>query len=427
MDDLRVTPGDRNIYYARLIADQQVSYVIKFADRLAVERLVDAMKQVAGALPILATVIDAEARGLRRRRVPGWQPALSIVERSADADREVLAFVSRPCDPLSEPPVKMLLVRAADADTLCVKADHVLTDAVGLGHLLALLALAYSDPGAPLAHNRNRGFGQILRRVPVPALVRAALRPTFPTPGPPPLAPAQGRSTPFIEGIALEPWEFGAMRRRAAKVGATVNDAVLTSIFRTVFAENPAARLAGDYPVMAPVDLRRYLPADRRRVVGNLASAVFPALSPVAGEAFEDMLVRAKARMDGIKRDHPGLGAFVLMNLAGLCGDAMLRRRYERVGAHGSRFICCTNIGAIPEACAAFAGAAVRALYVIGPRQAPPGALIAVSSFASTLHLVVQGEGDPETRASVRRFLDAIATELGSQSVRATMVDAASD
>ena len=71
-----VTAGDINIYDARPIADQQVTYVVECADSLDIDRVRRSLTVLYEALPILSTVISVDGFHFQRVQVRNYQPAL---------------------------------------------------------------------------------------------------------------------------------------------------------------------------------------------------------------------------------------------------------------------------------------------------------------------------------------------------------------
>jgi NRPS condensation-like uncharacterized protein len=303
--------------------------------------------------------------------------------------------------------VKLLLVRKHGEDTLCFKVDHTLSDAGGLRHLVSFFAEAYTCGSIGRAVNPNRGFGQVLRQFSPLTLLRAFQKSGLPVPGPGLLHGSFDGVDTFIEHVYLEPHQFEQMRLDAKRAHATVNDMLLAALYQVVFQYLPGDT-SMPYPVMVPVDMRRYLPEEQRRIIGNLSSAVYPSLAVLPNEAFQDTLHRVRVCMQAFKQEQPGLGAMLLMALGSVRGGQLLRQRYQRAAARGSRFINYTNFGVMEDEHVAFDRVAVKQVFGVGPIQYAPGFLVAISTYRNTLHFVVQGKGSREFQIAVRQFLDAI-------------------
>jgi NRPS condensation-like uncharacterized protein len=410
-DTFPVTAGDINIFHARLIADQQVTFVLEFSERLDLDRLNAALAALHAALPILSSTLHVKGSHFQRLRQPDYRPAVAVEAEPADRMQAMVHFIGLPCDPEREPPLKLLLLRNQDEDTLCLKIDHVLSDAAGLRHLLVLLAEAYTTAKIASATNPDRGFGQVFRRFSPLALLRAARRANLPAPGPALVPGSLAAEQTFIEHRWLEPGRFAQLREAAKQSEATVNDVLLAGLYQAVLTQLPPGETAA-YPVMVPVDMRRYLPEAQRGVVANLSSAVYPSLAAVPGEAPVETLKRVKANMDEFKSDQPGLGPMLLMAMGAQWGGQMIRERYQKAARRGSRFINYTNFGILDATRLAFGLAVARQVYGVGPLQYPPGIIIAVSTYQNTLHWVVQGKGTEPFQRFAREFLQAILDHL---------------
>ncbi len=407
-----ITAGDLNIYHARLIADQQVTYILEFKDRLDLERLQAGLNTVHSTLPLLSCVVKKRGSKFQWVMLADYQPSFSVAEIPGNPQEKMLNFISAPCDPESQPPLKVLVIRTQDGDRLCLKIDHVLSDASGLKFLLYLFAEAYSQGKITQPINPNRGFWQILRTFSVPTLVKAGRKADVPRPGPALIAGQFDTQPIFIEHACLDPQLFEKIYQFGKGFGATINDMLLAAVYRAAF-----ERLQADenlaYPVMIPIDMRRYLAEEKRGVLGNLSSAVYPRLSKTPDEDFKETLQRVKSVMGAFKGDTPGLGATILMTVGAMRGGRMLRDRYQMAASRGSRFINLTNFGVIEEARCNFGDLQPVQAYGVGPNQYAPGILIAVSTYRNVLHLVVQGNDPQKFQPFVRAFLDSILSSLG--------------
>jgi hypothetical protein len=120
-----VTPGDINIYHARSIADQQITYVLEFSSILDLDRLNRAFAVLVRAFPILSYVIRVEAFRFQREPILGYCPEASLADEVESVSDTIARFTGTACDPEYEPPLKLLLIRRSGRDTLCLKTDHV--------------------------------------------------------------------------------------------------------------------------------------------------------------------------------------------------------------------------------------------------------------------------------------------------------------
>ena len=83
-----VCTGDINIYHARLIADQQVTYVVECAGSLDSDRARRSLAVLYEALPILSTVISVDGFHFRRVRLRDGQPAFRVESECETVEQE---------------------------------------------------------------------------------------------------------------------------------------------------------------------------------------------------------------------------------------------------------------------------------------------------------------------------------------------------
>jgi NRPS condensation-like uncharacterized protein len=113
-----VAAGDINIFHARAIADQQITFVLEFSESLDIDKLTTALTVLEDVLLILSTVIQVQGSRFQRVRIPGYRLVLSIVSEPANRMQAMVRFIGASCDPEREPPAKLLLLRDHGQDTL---------------------------------------------------------------------------------------------------------------------------------------------------------------------------------------------------------------------------------------------------------------------------------------------------------------------
>lgn len=101
---LPVTAGDINIYHARLIADQQITYVVEFSESLDLDRLSTALAVLHQSVPILSFTIQIKSSHFKRTRIPRYQPVVTVVNEPTDRQQEIVHFTGTPCNPEMEAP-----------------------------------------------------------------------------------------------------------------------------------------------------------------------------------------------------------------------------------------------------------------------------------------------------------------------------------
>jgi NRPS condensation-like uncharacterized protein len=216
---------------------------------------------------------------------------------------------------------------------------------------------------------------------------------------------------PFILTRRLPGARTAVIRDYGRAHGATINDMVLTALYRSLFRLldlRPGAELA--IPVM--VDMRRYLAnGDEFTVLTNLSSTAITRLKRQSEEAFAGTLSRVKTEMDAKKGGDIGLNAFVKLNLLyRLCGDRLANRKL-RTGLKNP-LICMTNIGVLDAARLSFGDLRPTDAYLCGSIKYKPYFQLAMSSYQDELTLSVNLYGSASDRARILSFLEDIDAEL---------------
>lgn len=408
---LSVTAGDVNAFYTRAIADQQITYVIELNGYLDIERIEKSVATLLKRLPILQSVI--RVNGLHFKRIVPYSSEhnVCIVNMPDNPQESILKFVSKPCNPETELPLKLLLLRSNNNDTLCVKIDHVVSDAGGLKHLLYLLSDIYTNGNISLPINYNRGMMQVYRKFSIMKLIHKGLKANMPSPGVALIEGPYANNDFFIEHVTLEPDMFERLHSKAKDFDTTINNLILTAVYRTVF-DYPAVNAGIGYPIMVPVDMRRYLKYNKRGLVANYSSSLFPILEKVENENFMDTLRRVNDCMIQFKNDLPGLGMAAKTSVGAHFACKQMKELYDAASSHESGFINLTNFGIIDDQLLLFDKISVKDVYGIGPFQNAPALIIAVSTYKDTLNFAVQGSDRQKVQAFVKEFLKKTITEL---------------
>ncbi len=214
----------------------------------------------------------------------------------------------------------------------------------------------------------------------------------------------------------LTPDLASAARRFGKAQGATLNDVVVAACYRALFSLSPP-RPGEPLHVQVPVDLRRYLPAERR-TIGNLSGMIRAEVVFRPDQGFEDVLQQVHASLDRAKSDGPGLDSAITAALAGLMGfertKAILAPMLARGRQTGRSPPLVTNLGILDEEQLRFDGVELADALLVGPVLHPPGFALAFSTFRGALTLTVGTSGGREQVALVERCLDAIVRELGA-------------
>ena len=290
----------------------------------------------------------------------------------APAQAEFEAFVVAKVDEGLGPQVRLCVLNS-DRYAVAFKLNHMICDAAGFKQYLEFLAAIYSRLTTdanyrPPTIAGDRSLGPILSHfgwaVKLKSLFtqrqdsRATGVQKFPL-------SVYGEARPFIIAHKLDRSKVDALRSYCRANSATVNDALLTAMYRVLFR---TLTLKNGDPLQIPimVDMRRYLSGKPEfESLTNLSSMVNTQLDFWPDESFAETLARAKAVMLDKKSGAIGLVAWVTLEwmyraLGNATAMKLLRSQLKQP------FICMTNIGTLEPMRMSFAEARPKDAYLCG-------------------------------------------------------------
>jgi NRPS condensation-like uncharacterized protein len=298
--------------------------------------------------------------------------------------------------------------------SVALKLNHMICDAADFKQYLYFLCRIYSELAAgptyrPAAINGDRSMRGVLKRFAMSVKLKSLLMQSkdnnrsgdhrFPL-------SEGGDVRPFILTRFLERKRVAALKDYCRAKGATLNDAVLTALYRRLFqllALRPGVEL--QIPVM--VDMRRYLgETGEFKALTNLSSMQITQLDFKPEERFEDTLGRVKAVMDEKKAADIGLNGFIKLTLLyGIFGDRIANHRLKSV-------ICMTNVGILDPGRMAFGNLHPYDAFLCGSTKYKPYFQLAMSSYDGQLTLSANLYGSADDRDRIGSFLDKVEAEL---------------
>jgi NRPS condensation-like uncharacterized protein len=314
-------------------------------------------------------------------------------------------FIVTPADPRIDPFIRVSLFRSS-ADTVCIKVNHVVSDASGAKEYARRLCSLYNglarDPPnlPPQPTDSSRGISVVLKGTPLKkklAMVRGWSKYGPLTEGDRPEwhFPHFSMST---EGRAmltrsLGQTRLGVVRAYAKGHEATINDVLFTAFCSAMF-EVIEPPFDTPLPFQVQADLRQFCGPQAYRRVHNLALAYFPTIVRRRGDDFESLLVRVKKEMDARKAGDEAIrGIYPVWlittllpwTLASAYFDRMVRRQLR------DRFTVplFTNMGSLSPQSLSFAGTAVTDAYLTAPVAYPPYFTLGITSFRESLTLSI--------------------------------------
>ncbi len=316
---------EQSAFFFRKLTDQQIHMVLSLNGHLEPEVLSSAARLSLDAEPVLG------CRFIENFRMPYWQRRtdldqinlLHIVE-SGNIFKEVLNFISIRPDPVKDPLVRLLLIRSSH-DTLCIKMNHVVTDAAGVKHYAAVLSGIYRaltmNPAyrPPARGDVQRGLDRVAKHLSIYDKIKVARR------GFRDLGDkgncwinkhGAARNNPvriFLAIRHIDQQRFRKLKEYSSGYKVTLNDILVTACYRALSKVYDTTGGKRVY-LRNTIDLRRYLVAGTPVAISNYSGMLYSSVVKEAlGWKFEDVLSKVHDDLMFKKGDFAGLGELPLL------------------------------------------------------------------------------------------------------------------
>jgi NRPS condensation-like uncharacterized protein len=419
---LPASSQDKMNYITRLNADQQMHVVITFNSQINASRLAGALRLVLDREPLLGCrFIEQGNRVAWERRNDLDQLELLQVVETGDVQANVYQFAVLPSDPCLDPLVQARIFRSPAGDTLCLKVNHVAADGAGVKEVAYLVADTYRrleenpayNPG--VAKFGRRSQAAIFRQAGLKNLLKN--RPhTLGLPRMPfslPFSGVEGNQRSFAVR-KIDPGDFQSLKGYAKRHGATINDLILTALYRSMFSQgNPPADMP--LPVQVSLDLRPLLPKGKEQPICNLSGALYPAVVYHPGETFEQTLAGVQSEMARLKTGLPGLTGAMLIEMAMLQGFAKAKAmigKMTRVRSNRVTPLLLSNFGLLDAKRLAFGSLEIAEAFMLGPVMFGHGVMLTASTFAGQMTLAIGYCQTNITSEIVENLLEQVRMEL---------------
>ncbi len=411
----KVTAQDAFNYIAgKVLADQQLCMVLKLNGRVDESSFFNALRLTLDQEPALGS------RFVENDGNPYWEHRddleniriCSVVETSFP-EQEVQEFINEAMNANVDPLVKSKIFRDKDSDTVCIKVNHSACDAGGLKEYVSLLSDIYSslcvDPKYQVRPNLcgRRDQSQIFESIKdldsIP--LKETPRPTW-------KLPLNDGSSPLHSIRHIPKEQFEAIKKYALGKKVTINDLLLTALYRTLFEINNTKY---DVPMMiqVSVDLRRYCPDNKAEAICNLSGALYLGVERKQGETFEGTLERIVIIMRKLKEEYPGVESAKGLEYLYRQGYPVMEKWITELGTrsreHNVTYPLLSNFGVLNEY--SFGGLHTVKGYITSPIMYSPGFMLGVSTCKEEMTLCI-GYCGQENSKQVERFLDSYIEEL---------------
>ncbi len=413
------------------MASFQLQIIMKLDGRLDFDRLERAVRLSFDVEPVFgARYIKSNPPHWKRFEDADNIKFCMLVETD-NSDESIQNFLESPMDMDKDPMVKIELIRSEKYDTLCLKINHVCCDGVGAKEYVKLLSDIYTQitnedkAFVPKPRMRDRKDHNSL----LSALIKFNPMTSY---------------TP-LQQIPLTIWKFpwnnikigdtgfatcrlpygylDILNTYAKARGATINDLLLTAIYRVMFdISKPPYGMPMDIAVTT--DLRRYLPDNKAQAIRNFSGGITFKICRKANELFEETLSRVMEATKDFKNRHPSLANAMRveylekMNFHHICALFNMFSQIADLAAQNPFFVLnrcspvLSNIGYISKSLIKFGENTVNDLYCLPPAIRAPGMLIVAGTYNGIITLSV-GYYKPSVHESdMKGLLNKIKDEL---------------
>lgn len=403
--------------------NHQVHAVLELGGTIEEALLEKALGLAVRAEPILGCrlVEDDKASYWQQREDVEGLSLCSLVNTQC-VEQELQQFICSPLNACHDPLIHVRIFRKAKKDTLCLKINHVCCDGGGIKDCLALLVLLYNRLRADAAYQipsrtlHSREQERIFQYIPIREALKAwdldqqELQPgwTFPC-----ISMQNAKPDVAVQRIEKEP--FLKLAAYGKQHGATINDIVLTALYRALF-EMIYPEAGKPMPVGVTVDLRRYLPEKKAGMITNLSGVVNPAIPRIPGEKFAATLARVAANMRELKANAIGFPTALTFEMYSRLGFSATYQWFKARVEKGKQDNCVppvlSNVGIISESKMVFDKVPVTDAYITGPLVPAPGSLIIASTYEGVLTLTMGYYKAATSPKAIQWFLKQVAAEL---------------
>jgi NRPS condensation-like uncharacterized protein len=210
----------------------------------------------------------------------------------------------------------------------------------------------------------------------------------------------------------LTKYQFESLRKYARNHHSTINNVLLTALYRTFFVLNNSP-FGTPMLIQVSIDLLKYLPNHKAEAICNLSGALYITLEKKPAEAFDETLVRVAGAMNKIKENYPSLKSAAGFEYLYSLGFTNLKKYLAESAALGKKrnvtFLLLSNFGCLDEY--RFANLQVTKGFITSPVMFQPGFMLGATTFNDELTFSVVYCGEENTQR-VNSFLDICVAEL---------------
>ena len=389
--------------------------ILKLSKRVNETLFAKAMRLSLDQEPVLGTklVVDGGSPYWKRRDDLETEKLCELIEKTSQSE-DIIDFINGVIRADADPLVTSRIFREKEADTVCIKMNHSVCDAGGLKEYVSMLSDLYNilgeNPNYSVKPNLGRRdqsqiFGCIKDLNKVPPMVPP--RPTW-------AFPQKSGNSPVHSIVAVPSERFGVIQKFAHDNRASINDVLLTALYRTFFEIN-GTTCNKPMVIQVSIDLRRYCPDHKAEAICNLSGALYVGLERKQGESFKTTLERIVVLMKKLKDDYPGIGSAKGLEYIFSQGYLAMEKWVTESGTLGRKYNVTypllSNFGIISGY--HFDTSHTVKGYITSPIIYAPGFMLGLSTFNEEMTFCA-GYCGQENSDKIKKFFDIYLEELPS-------------
>lgn len=367
------------------------------------------------AIPMIRCCVAVKAGG------PCWMDhgftggdIVRTVSAAGDEEQQIQRLLADTIDIFHEPQLKIYVLQADSADTLCIIINHMVCDGTGFKEYLRLLADLYTrcanhnpDIPAPDFYPRHIrqlfsgfGFWDKVRIFFLKYDISMQRKQT-------PLRFEGNPAAPFFSTLTIDKDQVAQVKAESRLRGVTLNDMVLCAYIRVLHRRTGEARIV----MPCPVDLRKYLPPGSRHGICNLTSNYICDIAIGPDDTPNHTLEQVSKQMNAQKESRSCLKSMISMALSfRLIPFSVMRSAFTKVFT--IPVVSYTNLGVIDQKTLKFGSLTATDAFLTGAVKRVPYFQIAISTFDGCCTLSSNMFGTADDRAAADRFLAEVRDEL---------------
>ena len=393
---------------------------IDFAGHIDFDILTQAVTRSMDSVPLLRCCFD-DSR-LRPRWVERDFTGEDIVhlvnaEKNKSIDEQITFYYSSNIDFISEPQLKIYVVRKTEGDTLCIIINHMICDGAGFKQYLYLLSELYTklknNKTLPVTVLHPRGLDLLISHLTLKEKWKIlstepeneGLINTHRQIG---MGIGSDGKKPYMEARVITKERFEKLRVYGKTRGATLNDLLMTLFSRSFCKNTQTEKIA--FP--STMDLRRFIPADKHHGISNFSTNCMCLISVKADDPFIVTLKQVSEQMQNYKSSNiPLRGIIWWYYCARLIPFWYLKRNKDILKPPIVSF---TNLGILDSSLLCFDDLFINSAYLSTAFKRSPFFQLIVSTYRDRIILGCSYYGDNDNKRWIDGIFDDIFSEMES-------------